>query len=53
MSVFADTSALYASIVRTEGRHRESLNVFQKLIESGRSLKTTSYVLLETTALLV
>jgi uncharacterized protein len=52
MSVFVDTSALYAAIVRTEGRHRESSNLFRKLVENGRSLKTTSYVLLETTALL-
>jgi predicted nucleic acid-binding protein len=52
MSVFADTSALYAAMVRTEDRHHECLNIFKKLIESGRSLRTTSYVLLETTALL-
>ncbi len=50
MSVFADTSALYAAIVRTEERHRESLSAFKKLIESGRAVKTTSYVVLETAA---
>ncbi len=52
MSVFADTSALYAAIVRTEARHRESLSVFRKLVESGRAITTTSYVVLETAALL-
>ena len=52
MSVFADTSALYAAIVRTEGQHRQSLSVFRRLIETGRTIKTTSYVVLETAALL-
>ncbi len=52
MSVFADTSALYAAIVRTENLHGESLAVFRRLIESGRSIKTTNYVILETAALL-
>jgi uncharacterized protein len=52
MSVFADTSALYAAIVRTEARHRESSITFTRLIESGRSIKTTNYVVLETAALL-
>ncbi len=52
MSIFADTSALYAAMVRTEQQHRQSLRLFLKLIESGRSVRTTSYVILETAALL-
>ncbi len=52
MSVFADTSALYAAMVRTEDQHPESAEVFRRLIEGGRSLRTTSYVILETLALL-
>ncbi len=52
MSVFADTSAIYAAIVRTEAGHQESARVFRRLIESGRSIRTTSYVVLETVALL-
>jgi predicted nucleic acid-binding protein len=52
MSVFADTSSLYAAIVRSEERHRECLALFEKLLEGGRTIQTTSYVVLETTALL-
>lgn len=52
MSVFADTSSLYAAIVRSEERHRECLALFEKLLEGGRVIQTTNYVVLETTALL-
>jgi predicted nucleic acid-binding protein len=52
MSVFADTSALYAAIVRTEEQHQNCLRLFRRLVESGRSIKTTNYVVLETTALM-
>jgi predicted nucleic acid-binding protein len=52
MSVFADTSALYAAIVRTEERHQESLRLLRSLVEGGRSIRTTNYVVLETAALL-
>ena len=52
MSVFADTSSLYAAIVRSEEQHRECLVLFEKLLEGGRAIQTTSYVVLETTALL-
>ncbi len=52
MSVFADTSSLYAAMVQSEKRHRECLALFKKLLEGGRVIQTTSYVILETTALL-
>ncbi len=52
MSVFADTSSLYAAMVHTEERHRDCLDLFQELLESGRAVQTTNYVILETTALL-
>jgi predicted nucleic acid-binding protein len=52
MSVFADTSSLYAAVVRSEERHRECLALFEKLLEGGRVIQTTNYVVLETTALL-
>ena len=52
MSVFADTSALYAAIVRTEDRHDESLAIFEDLLSNGRVLQTTNYVVLETIAVL-
>jgi len=52
MSVFADTSSLYAAVVRSEERHRECLALFEKLLIAGRVIQTTNYVVLETTALL-
>jgi len=52
MSVFADTSSLYAAMVRTEAGHSESLAVFEDLLNSGRAIQTTNYVVLETVALL-
>lgn len=52
MSVFADTSALYALLVRTEVGHPEVATAFGALLESGRVLVTSNYVLVETTALL-
>ena len=52
MSVFVDTSALYALLVRTENQHAEMTRAFQASLEEGRALWTTSYVLVESTALL-
>jgi len=47
-----DTSGLYALMVRTEERHADELRVFRKLLEEDRPLRTTSYVTVETVALL-
>ncbi len=52
MSVFVDTSALYALLVRTEEGHAEVSAAFEDLLENGRPLVTTNYVLLESVALL-
>ena len=52
MSAFIDTSALYALLVRTEDGHRAVMSAFETLLENGRTLHTTSYVLVETVALL-
>ncbi len=52
MSAFLDTSALYALLVRTEERHDDVVRAFRKLLEERRPLWTTSYVLVETVALL-
>lgn len=52
MSAFLDTSALYALLVRTEERHADVVRAFRKLLEERRTLWTTSYVLVETVALL-
>jgi predicted nucleic acid-binding protein len=52
MSAFVDTSALYALLVRTEERHDDVVRAFRKLLEERRPVWTTSYVLVETAALL-
>lgn len=52
MSVFLDTSGVYALLVRSEDRHADVLRAFRKILEGGHSLWTTSYVLVETVALL-
>jgi len=52
VSVFVDTSALYALLVRTEEDHDATVAAFERLLRGHRPLLTTNYVLLETTALL-
>lgn len=52
MSLFVDTSALYALLVRTEDGHAEVGAAFRGFLEGGRPLVTSNYVLLETVALL-
>ena len=52
MSMFVDTSALYALLVRTERDHRAVLGAFRTAAERGRRMVTTNYVLIETSALL-
>jgi len=52
MSVFADTSSLYAAIVRTEEHHAECMTTLEDLLSGGRAIQTTNYVVMETVALL-
>jgi hypothetical protein len=52
VSVFVDTSALYALLVATEEGHADIAAAFRGLLESGRVLRSTNYVLVETIALL-
>jgi predicted nucleic acid-binding protein len=52
VSVFADTSALYALLVRSERGHRAVASAFRELVQSGRLIRTSNYVILETVALL-
>jgi predicted nucleic acid-binding protein len=49
---FADTSGLYALLVRTEDGHADVVTAFERLLKARRELWTTSYVLVETIALL-
>jgi uncharacterized protein len=52
VSLFVDTSALYAFMVRTEEGHAEIVRAFRTAVDAGRVLRTTNYVVIETTALL-
>ncbi len=52
MSVFLDTSAIYALLVSTEAEHHEVASHFEDILKGGRALTTTNYVLVEATALL-
>jgi len=52
MSLFVDTSGLYAVLVGTERDHRAVLEAFRAAAERGRRMVTTNYVLVETSALL-
>ena len=52
MTVFIDTSAFYALMVRTEEGHDAVRTAFADLLEDERPLHTTSFVVVETMALL-
>jgi predicted nucleic acid-binding protein len=51
MSVFADTSALYALLDRDDENHPKAAARWRGLIEAGVPVVTTNYVLVETVAL--
>jgi predicted nucleic acid-binding protein len=52
MIVFADTSGLFAFLVRDDAMHGRARSIFQSFAKSDTRLLTSSYVLVETTALL-
>jgi predicted nucleic acid-binding protein len=52
MSVFADTSGLYALLVGSEEGHAGVVRAFRNVVAEQRPLRTTSYVVVETVALL-
>ena len=52
MSLFVDTSALYALLVGSEQDHPRVREAFRAAAERGDRLYTSNYVLLETAALL-
>lgn len=51
-SIFVDTSAFYALLVGSEMDHAAVSAAFARVLRQGRPLLTSSYVLVETTALL-
>ena len=52
MSLFLDTSGLYAFMIRSEKDHANVTRAFRTAVESGRVLRTTNYIVLEMVALL-
>ena len=53
MSTFVDTSAFYAVLDADDSRHRAARLEWERLLAGADSLHTTSYVLVETSALLL
>jgi predicted nucleic acid-binding protein len=52
MTVFVDTSALYAVFDRDDANHSRAKTAWAEWLRGGATLVTNNYVLLETTALL-
>lgn len=52
MRIFADTSGLYAAVVRADDHHETAARILERLIHDRSRIETTSYVLIETMALL-
>ena len=52
MSVFGDTSALYPLLVKTDTAHEPVRAAFAQLLDRGQPIWVTSFVLVETMALL-
>lgn len=52
MSVFVDTSALYALLDRDDEGHTRTAAAWRQLLSGSRPLVTSNYVLVETAALL-
>jgi uncharacterized protein len=51
MTVFVDTSAVYAVFDRDDSSHRAARSIWARLVTEGAPLVTTNYVLVETSAL--
>ncbi|HEU5162576.1 MAG TPA: PIN domain-containing protein [Thermoanaerobaculia bacterium] len=51
MNVFVDTSGLLAVLDASDAAHRRAAAAWTRLLEAGSALVTTSYVLVELTAL--
>lgn len=52
MRIFVDTSAFYALLDRDDDNHAKARDVWTELLDSGAVAMTSSYVLVETVALL-
>jgi uncharacterized protein len=52
MSVYADTSAIYAILDQDDRNHRRAGQLYQQLLEQPRQIITNNYVLVEAIALI-
>jgi len=52
VKIYADTSGLFAALVKNDIMHAKAGPAMERLLEEGYEIHTTSYVLLETMALL-
>lgn len=52
MSVFVDTSALYALLDRDDARHNQAHTLWERLLQAGELLLTHNYVVVEVMALM-
>jgi predicted nucleic acid-binding protein len=52
LSVFADTSGIYALLDRDDANHMAASGAWTRLLEDDSNLVTTNYVLIEVSALL-
>lgn len=52
MSIFVDTSAFYALTSASDEFHGSAKKIYQRLLQDNERLITTSYVLIETMALI-
>lgn len=51
MTIFVDTSALYALLDRDDQMHRRAAETWERLLRDGSVVITTNYVVVETSAL--
>jgi uncharacterized protein len=51
MTVFVDTSALYAVLDRDDANHTAAAGVWRRLVNDGAGLLTHNYILVESSAL--
>lgn len=52
VTIFVDSSGLYAALDADDDRHRSSVDTWTRLLQSDEPLLTSNYVVLETTALI-
>jgi uncharacterized protein len=52
MNLFIDTSAIYALLDLDDENHQLAAEAWKKILENGRRLITSNYILVETVALL-